>query len=503
MPRYTHRMSAPFAPLYTVDQIRAIEQAAMRADPDARLMERAGASAAKLAVEMLGATGKHILILAGPGNNGGDALEVALHLKRGFFSVHVVFTDDPGKLPNDATSALQKWRAAGGECHAEIPPRRTWDLIVDGLFGIGLARSVSGQHAALIAAANALGVPILALDIPSGINGDTGVVQGSAIRATRTITFIAHKPGLLTLDGPDHAGALHCDPLGLAVETLLPPEGRLIDANILASGPGPRRRNFHKGDAGSVAIFGGANGMTGAALLAARAALKAGAGKVFLALLADPPLSIDMHHPEIMIRRAEQLLGSGQFNALVAGPGLGTDAVAQRILAQMLRTNVPIVLDADALNLIGAYSTLANTLVTRTAPTLITPHPAEATRMLGSSVAEIQSNRIAAVRLLARRFKVAALLKGNGSVLAVPDGDWWIVPAGNPGMASGGMGDVLAGVIGALLAQGVPSPQALHLGVYLHAAAADRCVAEGLGPIGLTASEVIDRVRALVNRHFL
>jgi ADP-dependent NAD(P)H-hydrate dehydratase / NAD(P)H-hydrate epimerase len=494
MPRYTRPMSAPFAPLYTVDQIRAIELAANQADPDARLMERAGAAAAKLAVEMLGAKGKNILILAGPGNNGGDALEVALHLKRGFFNVDVVFTDDPGKLPIDATKALNKWRAGGGEILADIPSRKSWDLIVDGLFGIGLARPVSGRHAALIAAANGMGVPILALDIPSGING-------TAIRATRTITFIAHKPGLLTLDGPDHCGALHCDPLGLAVESLLHPEGRIIDAGILASGPGPRRRNFHKGDAGSVAIIGGATGMTGAALLAARAALKTGAGKVFLALLADPPLWVDMHHPEIMIRRAEQLLSSGQFNALVAGPGLGTDAAAQRVLTQVLRTNVPVVLDADALNLIGAYSTLANTLVTRTVPTLITPHPAEAARMLNSTVAAIQSDRVAAARLLARRFKVDALLKGNGSVLAVPDSRWWIVPAGNPGMASGGMGDVLAGVLGALLAQGVPTPQALQLGVYLHAAAADHCVAEGEGPIGLTASEVIDRVRALINRH--
>jgi ADP-dependent NAD(P)H-hydrate dehydratase / NAD(P)H-hydrate epimerase len=492
-------MAAPFPPLYTVDQIRAIEAAANTADPDTRLMERAGAAAAKLAVEMLGTGGKSVLVLAGPGNNGGDAFEVAVDLKRGFFNVQVVFADDPAKLPIDAAIALNKWRAAGGELLAAMPSRKSWDLIVDGLFGIGLTRAVSGTHANWIAAANSMGVPILALDIPSGVNGDTGAVNGTAIRATHTITFIAHKPGLLTLDGPDHCGELRCDTLGLAVEHLLKPEGRVIDAAILAQGPGPRRRNFHKGDAGSVAIVGGANGMTGAALLAARAALKTGAGKIFLALLADPPMTVDAQHPEIMIRRAEQLLASGRFDTLVTGPGLGTDAQAQRVLMQVLRTDVPIVLDADALNLIGAYSTLANTLVTRTAPTLITPHPAEAARMLNITVADIQRDRVAAVRLLARRFKTDALLKGNGSVLAASDGHWWIVAAGNPGMASGGMGDVLAGVLGALLAQGVPSSTALQLGVYLHAAAADRCVAEGIGPIGLTASEVIDRVRALVN----
>ncbi len=241
--------------------------------------------------------------------------------------------------------------------------------------------------------------------------------------------------------------------------------------------------------------------MMGAALLSGRAALKCGAGKVFLALLADPPLAVDPQHPEIMIRRAEQLVAGGKLDALVAGPGMGTDAVAQRILAQVLRADVPIVLDADALNLVSTYSTLANTLVTRTAPTLVTPHPAEAARMLECTVAEVQKDRVATARLLARRFKVHALLKGNGSVLAAPDGYWWIVQAGNPGMATGGMGDVLSGVIGALLGQGLAPGSALQLGAYLHAAAGDRCVKEGIGPIGLTAGEVIDRVRVLINRH--
>ncbi len=493
-------MAATLAPAYTVDQIRAIEAAANQAEPGARLMERAGAAAAKAAVAMLDARGKNVLVLAGPGNNGGDAFEVALHLKRGFYQVHVVFVDDATKLPADATQALKKWRAAGGEILAEIPAKKAWHLVIDGLFGIGLTRPVTGKHSALIATANGLGVPILALDIPSGVNGDTGTVHGSAIRATHTITFIAHKPGLLTLDGPDHCGALTCDDLGLAVESLVPAEGRIVDGAIMEDGPSPRRRNFHKGDAGSLAIVGGATGMTGAALLAGRAALKSGAGKVFLALLGDPALTVDALHPEIMIRRAEQLLAGGKLDALVAGPGMGMDALAQRVLAQVLRADAPIVLDADALNLVGAYSTLANALVTRTAPTLVTPHPAEAARMLACSVAEVQGHRVATARLLARRFKVFALLKGNGSVLAAPDGHWWIVRAGNPGMATGGMGDVLAGVIGGLLAQGIAPGQALRLGVYLHAAAADRCVVEGIGPIGLSAGEVIDRVRALINR---
>lgn len=494
-------MSAHLAPLYTALQIRAIEAAANHADPDVRLMERAGAAAAKVASAMLGDRGKNVLVLAGPGNNGGDALEVAVHLKRGFFNVQVVVVDDIAKLPIDAANALAKWRAIGGELLAEIPAKKVWHLIIDGLFGIGLTRPIASRHAELIATVNALRAPVLALDIPSGINGDTGAVHGTAIHATRTLTFIAQKPGLLTFDGPDHAGEVDCDALGLDAETLLPPQGRIVDQSVLEDCPGPRRRNFHKGDAGSVAIIGGAAGMMGAALLSGRAALKCGAGKVFLALLADPPLAVDAQHPEIMIRRAEQLVAGGKLDALVAGPGMGTDALAQRVLAQVLRADIPIVLDADALNLVSTYSTLANTLVTRTAPTLVTPHPAEAARMLESTVGEVQKDRIATARLLARRFKVHALLKGNGSVLAAPDGHWSIVQAGNPGMATGGMGDVLSGVIGALLGQGLAPGSALQLGAYLHAAAGDRCVKEGIGPIGLTAGEVIDRVRMLINRH--
>jgi hydroxyethylthiazole kinase-like uncharacterized protein yjeF len=488
------------APIYTVAQIRALEAAALKADPKATLMARAGLAAAKLASALVSGRGKNVLIVAGPGNNGGDAFEVALHLKKGFFNVSVVFAGDPATLPADAARALAKWRDAGGELLAETPRKRAWQLVVDGLFGIGLARPIAGLHAKLIEEINAIGAPVLALDIPSGINGDTGTLQGVAVRATHTITFIAHKPGLLTLDGPDHCGALSSDPLELDVEALLPAEGRLLDAATLHERPTPRPRNFHKGSAGSLAILGGASGMVGAAILAGRAALKTGAGKVFLGCIGDQTPAVDYMQPELMIRRADQVLPAVKLEALAVGPGMGTDSAAQRLLTQALRADVPIVVDADGLNLLATYSTLATGIATRTAPTLITPHPAEAARLLETDVRAVQANRLATARELAKRYKSHVVLKGNGSVLASPDGRWWINGSGNPGMASAGMGDVLSGMLGALLAQGLAPDRALRLGVYLHGAAADACVAAGIGPLGLAASELVDRVRELMNQ---
>jgi len=492
-------MAASPQPVCLAQDIRRLEAAAQRADPAARLMERAGLAAARVATTMLEGRGRTVLVVAGPGNNGGDAFEVAVHLQRDGAEVRVVFAGEPARLAPDAARALDKWRAAGGELLAEIPPNRTFDLVIDGLFGIGLTRPVDGRPAALIAAMNALAAPVLALDVPSGIDADTGMVRGSAVRATRTLTFIALKPGLLTLDGPDHVGDLECDPIGIDAVALVAALGSLVDDTICARGP-VRPRNFHKGNAGTVAILGGAAGMTGAALLAGRAALHAGAGKVFVGMLADPPPAIDPAHPELMIRAADALPPADELQALAVGPGMGTEALAQRLLAQALRSTLPLVLDADALNLVATYSTLEHALAARAAPTLLTPHPGEASRLLGRSTREVQADRVAAALALARRFRAHALLKGNGSVIADPSGTWAIVASGNPGMASGGMGDVLAGVAGALLAQGLDAPLALRLAAYVHGAAADRCVARGIGPIGLTASEVIPEVRALINQ---
>ncbi|HTF15723.1 MAG TPA: NAD(P)H-hydrate dehydratase, partial [Burkholderiales bacterium] len=358
----------------------------------------------------------------------------------------------------------------------------------------------AGAHAALVGRLNALGAAVLALDVPSGINADTGAVMGCAVRATHTLSFLAHKPGLLTLDGPDHCGELKLDTLGLDPGKLLEPEGHLLDAGFLARAVRPRPRNFHKGQAGSVGILGGAAGMVGAAVIAGRAALKCGAGRVYLGLLTPRPPYVDYTQPELMLRKPAAVLEKELVNVLVAGPGMGKAASARKLLATVLAAPVAVVLDADALNVIAASRALAASLAKRKAATILTPHPAEAARLLGTTTGGVQADRVAAARAIAHRYRSLVVLKGNGSVIAAPEGKFWINPSGNPGMASAGMGDALSGMIAALIAQSAEPLHALLAGVYLHGAAADELVAAGTGPIGITASEVIDSARALLNR---
>jgi hydroxyethylthiazole kinase-like uncharacterized protein yjeF len=324
--------------------------------------------------------------------------------------------------------------------------------------------------------------------------------MGCAVRASHTLTFIAHKPGLLTLDGPDHCGDLRLDTLGIDPEPLLAPEGRLLDRDVLGGAIRQRAKNFHKGQAGSVGILGGATGMVGAAVIAGRAALKCGAGRVYLGLLTPRPPCVDYAQPELMLRKPKELFAKSFVNALVSGPGMGKSDAARRLLAAALVAPVPIVLDADALNLIAASRALVASLAKRKAGAVLTPHPAEAARLLGVTTGGVQADRVASARTIAQRYRSWVVLKGNGSVIAAPDGKFWINPSGNPGMASAGMGDALSGMIAALMAQGAAPLQALLAGVYLHGAAADALAASGTGPIGITASEVIDRARTLLNR---
>jgi len=492
-------MHASLPPLYTVAGVRALEAAALQRDPRAALMARAGSAAAALALELAGDAGRAVLVLAGPGNNGGDAFEVATHLRRSFHRVDVVFTGDTAKLPHDAAGALAKWNAADGRLLQAIPAGARYDLVVDGLFGIGLVRPLAHASAGLIAAASALPGPRLALDVPSGLNADTGAVMGAAFRATHTVTFIARKPGLYTLDGPDHCGEIRLAPLDLDARSLAPPDGELVTGALLAAPLLARPRNFHKGQAGSLGILGGSSGMVGAAILAGRAAIKLGAGKVLLGLTAEHPPQLDAAQPELMLRKPGELLAEVPLTALVVGPGLGTDTAAQRLLAQALRLEVPLVLDADALNLIASYGVLRSAVQARKHPTLMTPHPAEAARLAGVATAELQADRIAQAKRLAAKLGAFVALKGNGTVIAAPDGRWWVNASGNPGMASAGMGDVLTGIVGALAAQGLPADDALVAGVHLHGAAADALAARGVGPIGLTAGELVDEARRLAN----
>jgi hydroxyethylthiazole kinase-like uncharacterized protein yjeF len=319
--------------------------------------------------------------------------------------------------------------------------------------------------------------------------------MGRAVRATHTITFIGLKPGLLTLDGPDHCGEIVVADLGVPAqrESAWVASPRLFQ-NVLRSRP----RNFHKGMAGSLGILGGATGMSGAALLAGRAALKLGAGLVYVGML-DTTLPVDPVAPELMLRHADDALGQ-DLNALVVGPGLGQSERAETLVGAALASDLPCLLDADALNLIAESEDLRHACARRQAETIVTPHPAEAARLLAENTAAVQADRVKAARMLCENLKAHVVLKGNGSILAARDGHWFVNTSGNAGMASAGMGDVLAGLLGALLAQRYSGETALVLGTHLHGLAADELAKSGVGPVGMTASELTDGARRLWNQ---
>jgi ADP-dependent NAD(P)H-hydrate dehydratase / NAD(P)H-hydrate epimerase len=482
-------------PIGRVADLRAVEQAAA-GEP---LMERAGLAAAAVARDMLGSTSPRVLVLAGPGNNGGDAFVVARWLKAWFYDVTVAFYGTESRLPKDAGAAHKAWREAGGTTENDWSDG-AWGLIVDGLFGSGLNRSIEGAAAHAIQRVNASGARILALDVPSGLDADTGVAHPPAIRADRTATFLALKPGLLTADGPDHCGTVSVHTLGVEVSVDAPGQ-RLDWLSLAATLPDVlrrARRNVHKGSFGTLGVIGGSDGMVGAAVLAGRAAAQLGAGKVWVGLAASERPAVDWGQPELMLRDAERVIDD-RPDALVIGPGLGTSSRSRALAARAVELRVPIALDADALNLVATDAELARALAQREAPTALTPHPAEAARLLSTKTETVQRDRLAAALDAAGKFRAGVVLKGAGSVLAFPDGTWSINASGNPGLASGGTGDALTGMLGALLVQGLALKEALQVAVCLHGAAADALVADGVGPVGLLASELAPAARRLVN----
>ncbi len=491
-------MSDNAQPIFTVAGIRSIEHRVMP-DADPPLMERAGRAAAEEAFRLTMEKPGRVLIVCGPGNNGGDGLVMARRLLQAKREVTVVFDGDPARLPADAVAAYAAWREAGGGLETELPesPEGGWALIADALFGIGLQRPVTGHYAQLIESLNRFNGPKLAIDVPSGIDADTGKVLGTAFRATHTLTFIALKPGLLTLDGPDHVGNLIVRTLDIDIAEHARPPGHVVDSALFKHRLTPRLNNSHKGDFGEAGIIGGAGGMNGAALLAGRAALKLGAGRVFVSLLDERAPTVDFIQPELMLRTSEQVLH--QANALAVGPGLGLDQRASAVLGNALALELPLVLDADALTLLAHSGDFRRLICRRAAPTLLTPHPGEAGRLLGTDAAAVQRDRVSAAVELAQRYRALVVLKGCGSVIALPDQRWLINTTGHPGMAAGGMGDVLSGLLVALLAQGWPAESALLAATHLHGAAADRLAREGVGPIGLTAGEVCEASRGVFN----
>lgn len=486
-------------PVFLTEHIRAIEQWAFAQTPPPPLMERAGAATADLVRQVAGERSKRVLVLAGPGNNGGDAFIAARHLKQWWFDVCVVFTGEAAKLKPDARAAFDAWTATDGAVSNEIPAEFDWQIAIDGLFGIGLQRELDERHANLVRTLNESGHPVVAVDVPSGLDADSGQVMGVAVRASHTITFLGFKAGLHTLDGPDHAGEIHLHRLGLDETPAPDGHGYLIGDEFISASLPARLLNSHKGRYGDVAIIGGAAGMVGAALLCARAALKLGAGRVLVGTLGNGP-PVDFAQPDVMIRSVEDILERKTLGAIVIGPGLGQSDVARHLLSRVLSFDVPMVLDADALNLLAESGELKAAIQSREQATLLTPHPAEAARLLAVETDWIQGDRIGAAQQIASEFESSIVLKGCGSVCAFPEGTWCINTSGNPGMASAGMGDVLAGIMGALLAQGATAHNALLASVHVHGLAADELVSKGIGPVGLTASETIDAARHTWNR---
>ncbi|AIF48917.1 bifunctional ADP-dependent NAD(P)H-hydrate dehydratase/NAD(P)H-hydrate epimerase [Dyella japonica] len=481
--------------LYTVEQVRALDRRAIDdlGVPGYELMQRA-AAAALVCLRQHWPQARRIAVYGGPGNNGGDGfLLAALAREAGIHAEVFAWGESRG---DDAVRARREFEHGGGTVHAwregiELP---LVDVHVDALYGTGLQRALTADIAGLVQCIHATGAPVLALDVPSGVNADTGDVPGVAVQADVTVTFIALKRGLFTGLAPGYVGTVQWEPLGLT-DTLwhgFEPDAGLMQPWTLP----PRPRQSHKGSNGHVLAIGGDHGTAGAVRLCGEAALRGGAGLVSVATRADHLTALNSARPELM---AHDVHGPQALEALLpratvlaVGPGLGQGAWGHALWLTALDSHLPLVLDADGLNLLAREPReLGDGAV-------ITPHPGEAARLLGCDTATIGRDRYAAVRELARRYRAVAVLKGAGSLVADPHGRVAVCPWGNPGMATGGMGDLLTGIIAALIAQGCGAWQAACLGVSLHARAGDVAARHG-GERGLIATDLLDPLRRLLN----
>lgn len=484
--------------LFTAVQVRELER---RAIEDARipagtLMQRAGEAAwQQLKLQWPGAG--HLLILCGTGNNAGDGYVLATRALQERLKVTVLTLGDRLRLPQTASDARGTFLKAGGTERGFEGRLPAADVIVDALFGIGLDRPVHGERLKLIKEVNACQMPVLSIDVPSGLNVDTGMEMGAAIRADVTVTYIALKAGLLTGSGPECTGLLRFDNLGVPPNlygSLAPRARRLRSAAMRETALPRRRRDAHKGDYGKLLIVGGDHGMGGAVRLAAEAALRSGAGLVTVATQGAHVSGLLSGLPEAMVHGVESaddlrpLLEKASVVAV--GPGLGRGNWGRALLKRVMDFDMPLVVDADALNLLAEAPHKHGRWI-------LTPHPGEAGRLLGTDTATVQRDRYACVERIAERFDAVTVLKGAGSLIAAHGEATAVCTAGNPGMAAPGMGDVLTGVIAALVAQGLSLPEAARQGVYLHAAAGD--LAARQGERGLMAGDLMDPIRHLVN----
>ena len=474
--------------LYRIEELRVLEARARASLPSGTLMQRAGMAAAAAAHQWFGKQGStaagSALVLCGPGDNGGDGFMCAIGLRE-LGHRCVCWAPLPSRSP-DALAARGKWTQTGGVVLERLPQTEPFEMIIDALLGIGAQRALEEPLLGALRWVQERNFPLLALDVPSGLNADTGAWIGgvAGAPARQTITFIADKPGLHTLEGIQAAGSVHVEALGLqpAINGSTP-SGQLTTPQSFANLLKARPLNCNKGDFGSVAIIGGARGMVGAALLAARAAIRLGAGKVYVDCMGAPDLGFDWLQPELMCRTEREL---PPVEVLVVGCGMGTDATARARLQRVLSHPRAVVFDADALNCLAAEPGLSQSLRERTALTVLTPHPGEAARLLATDTATVQQDRVATALRLAQQTGAVVVLKGAGSIIAEPSGYYAINPTGGPALASAGTGDVLAGMIGALLAQCADAVAAVRAGVWLHGRAAEMFGAD----LGMTASDV-------------
>jgi ADP-dependent NAD(P)H-hydrate dehydratase / NAD(P)H-hydrate epimerase len=484
--------------LYTSAQVRALDRAAITSLGISGhvLMQRAAAAAWRV-LRARWPLARRLVVVCGSGNNGGDGYLLAAIAREARMDARIIAPVAP-RNAGDAVRARLEWLAMGGsilDADAEFPEA---DVYVDALFGTGLSRPVDGTARALIDALNASERPILSLDVPSGIDADTGNAQGAAVRAAATVTFVAHKRGLFTGAALNHRGDLTLDTLALP-ENLFrnsQPDARLLNMSRMITWLPPRKRDGHKGDFGHVLAIGGESGMGGAIRLCAEAALRTGAGLVSVATRAENVVALNAARPEIMahgVKDAGPLLALLQRASVIAlGPGLGQSDWGRALTQSALAAGKPLVIDADGLNLI------ARKQLQLPSQTVLTPHPGEAARLLGSDTAAVGRDRFAAARELARQYRAVVVLKGAGTIVAHPEGEVALCPWGNPGMASGGMGDVLTGVTASLLAQGMNAWRAARFAVGLHARAGDAAAAEG-GEAGLLAADLFPHLRNLRN----
>jgi len=500
----THRIDMPMRPelplyLYSAEATRQLDAHIIAAGTSGlELMQRA-ATAIWRELRRRWVDTRQLTVLCGGGNNAGDGYLVALLAQRAGWQVRVLAVTAAQQLKGDAHSAWQRAVDDGVDIQPWSGRLPTEGVLLDALLGTGLQGDVRSPFSEAIAAINGSGLPVLSVDIPSGLNADTGAIEGCAVSADLTVTFITLKPGLLTAEGPDRVGELCFAPLAeLAGPQLRPALQRLTLDDFRGVLP-QRPRAAHKGLFGHLLLVGGNTGMGGAIMLAAETALRCGAGKVSVATRSEHVAPLLARCPEVMARGvddpAQLTVLLERATALVIGPGLGRDEWARQMLSLALQCRVPRILDADALNRLAEQPTWLGD------QTVITPHPAEAARLLSCNTAQVQGNRLLAVQQLVERFGGAAVLKGVGSLVA--DGEPERLPGlcqyGNPGMATAGMGDVLSGLAGALLAQGLEAGDAARYAVLVHALAGDRAAQEE-GELGLLASDLIKHIRYYLNR---